>query len=197
MTSPQSDFAGTLTHLLGRVDGGDAQAESQICELVYGELRRIAGLLHGRYKSESLATTEIVNEFFIHILSDDRLGQMKNRRYFYGAAAQQMRRIIIDHWRRTNNQAHGGHLNRVDFNPELNILVDTTLARCGDLDALEHALKQLDRDRPRQFQIVQLKFFAGLNNEQIAEALDVSVETVKRDWKLARARLGVLLKEEA
>jgi RNA polymerase sigma factor (TIGR02999 family) len=131
------------------------------------------------------------------MLAKGRLGEMKNRRYFYAAAADQMRRLLIDHWRHKKSQAAGGHMKRQELDPWLDELTDSTAKRCGgDLEALDSALRRLKADRPRQYEIVQLKFFAGLTNEQVADTLGISIDTVKRDWKIARARLGACLDNE-
>src|SRR4051794_33260132 len=92
-------LAATLTQLIGKIDDGDEAAQSKLCELVYQELREVGQRARRRYAGCSLTTTEVVHEFLGRILADGRLGQMKNRRYFYAAAADQMRRLIIDHWR--------------------------------------------------------------------------------------------------
>jgi RNA polymerase sigma factor (TIGR02999 family) len=183
-------LAGTLTGLIGQIDAGDNAAQAQLCDLVYNELRNIGRRARARSPGCSLETTDIVHEFLGRILSDDRLGKMKNRRYFYAAAAGQMRRILIDHWRRKKADVAGGKFKRAEFEPWLDELTDSAAARCGgDLEALDLALARLSKDRPRQFEIVQLKFFAELTIDEIASVLEISIDTVKRDWRIARARL--------
>lgn len=187
-------LAGAVTQLIGEIERGDKAAQDDFCQLVYDELRAIARRAKRSTSGNSLGTTEIVNEFLGGLLANERIGVMKNRRYFYGAAADQMRRILIDRWRRNRSQARGGNRRQEELEPWLDELVDSVASRCGgDFESLELALSRLQRDRPRQHEIVQLKFFAGLTNEQIAEALEVSTDTVKRDWKIARARLGACL----
>lgn len=191
-----AELAGTLTRLISDIDGGDQAAQAEFCGLVYHELRQIGRRVR-KQPGDSLATTDVVHEFFGRVLGDGRLGQMKNRRYFYAAAADQMRRLIIDHWRHKQTLREGGGLKREELDPWLDELTESAAARGGgDLEALEKALAQLKADRPRQHEIVQLKFFAGLTNEQIAETLDVSIDTVKRDWRVARARLGARLSDD-
>jgi RNA polymerase sigma factor (TIGR02999 family) len=190
-------LAGTLTQLIGQVDAGDEQAQAALCDLVYGELRNIGRRARSRSPSCSLATTDIVQEFFGSILANGRLGQMKNRRYFFTAAAGQMRRLIIDHWRHKKTEIAGGKLKRVELDPWLDDIMQSAASRCGgDLEALNAALVKLQHDRPREHEIVQLKFFAGLTNEQTATTLGISVDTVKRDWQRARARIGAQLTDE-
>jgi RNA polymerase sigma factor (TIGR02999 family) len=181
---------GTVTRLIAEIGTGDPVAQAKLCDLVYKELRAIGQRMRRRAGC-SLDTTDVVNDFLSRILADGRLGQMKNRRYFYAAAASQMRRLIIDHWRKRKTQLDGGRLKREDLEPWLDELTESAASRCGDdMEALEKALIRLKQDRPRQYEVFQLKFFAGLTNKQIAESLDVSVDTVKRDWNSARARIG-------
>jgi RNA polymerase sigma factor (TIGR02999 family) len=195
MGEPESGLvSGAVTRLIGQAAAGDERAQDEFCELVYEELRAIARRARRRSAGCSLATTEVVNEFLGRILADGRLGDMKNRRYFYATAADQMRRILIDHWRRKQTISGGGQFRRVELEPWLDELTDSAASRCGgDLEALDAALTRLKRDRPRQHEIVVLKFFAGITNQEAAETLDISIDTVKRDWQAARARLGAIL----
>jgi RNA polymerase sigma factor (TIGR02999 family) len=187
-------LAGTLTRLIDQIDAGDDAAQVALCELVYNELRAIGRRARRRGPGCSLATTDIVHEFLGGILAKGRLGQMKNRRYFYAAAANQMRRLLIDQWRLKHAKARGGDRQREALEPWLDEMVDSAASRCGgDLEALDAALTRLKDERPREYEIVQLKFFAGLTNEQIAKTIGISVDTVKRDWQRARARLGAML----
>jgi RNA polymerase sigma factor (TIGR02999 family) len=191
-----AELTGSVTRLIGQIDAGEPAAQAELCALVYDELRAIGRRMRRRHGDGALETTDIVHEFFGRVLADGRLGQMKNRRYFYAAAADQMRRILIDHWRHKKTQAAGGHLHRQPLEPWLDELTDSAAARSGgDLVALDEALMRLKADRPRQHEVAQLKFFAGLTNEDVAKVLDVSIDTVKRDWQLARARLGALMGE--
>jgi RNA polymerase sigma factor (TIGR02999 family) len=191
-------FAGTLTQLIRQIDDGDEAAQAALCDLVYKELRDIGRRARRRSLGCTLATTDIVHEFLGRVLAKGRLGQMKNRRYFYAAAADQMRRLLIDRWRLKRTKARGGDRHREELEPWLDELVDSAASRCGgDLESLDAALTQLREQRPRQYEIVQLKFFAGLTNEEIAKTLGVSVDTVKRDWQRARARLGACLCDDS
>jgi RNA polymerase sigma factor (TIGR02999 family) len=198
LESPDGEaFAGTLTRLLSQVDAGDRAAQDQFCEIVYNELLAIGRRMRRRSPGCSLATTDVVHEFLVHILADSRLGQMKNHRYFYAAAADQMRRLLVDHWRCQQTQIDGGRLQREGLDAWVNELTTSVASRCGgDLEALEAALTRIQRARPRQYEVVQLKFFVGLTNQQVAEALDISIDTVKRDWQIARARIGAYLVDD-
>jgi RNA polymerase sigma factor (TIGR02999 family) len=190
-------LSGAVTQLIGQIHTGNQAAQDKLCELVYDELRVIGRRMRRRSTGCSLATTDVVNDLLGRILADGRLGQMKNRRYLYAAAADQMRRLLIDRWRQKLAQIRGGDRQREELEPWLDELVDSASSRCGgDLEALDTALARLKQDRPRQYEIVQLKFFAGLTNKQIADTLEISIDTVKRDWKIARARLGASLSDD-
>ena len=135
----------------------------------------------------SLATTDIVNDFLGGILAKGRLGEMKNRRYFYATATDQMRCLLIDRWRHKQAQCVVAIASAETWNHGSMSLSIAAASRCGgDLEALDAALASLKQDRPRQFEIVQLKFFAGLANVQFAQILEVSIDTIKRDWEIAR-----------
>jgi RNA polymerase sigma factor (TIGR02999 family) len=188
---------GTLTRLIDQIDAGDSAAQDEFCELVYRELQEIAARVKRRHDAGSWATSDVVHEFVGQMLTRGRLGQMKNSSYFYAVAADQMGRLLIDHWRRKKRIKRGGRLERVELGPWLDEVTDSAAARAGgDLDALDQALAQLKRDRPQQHRIVMLKFFAGLTNEQVAELLGISIDKVKRDWKIAKARLGARLSDD-
>jgi RNA polymerase sigma factor (TIGR02999 family) len=188
--------SGKVTRLISEIDAGNQLAQSELCDLVYSELRAIGQGMRKQGPDCSLATTDVVHEFLGRVIADGRLGQMKNRRYLFSAAADQMRRLIVDHWRRKRTLAGGGNRKREELDPWLDELTESAASHCGgDLEALDIALNRLRIDRPRQFEIVQLKFFAELTNDEIADTLLISIDTVKREWKRARARLGASLIE--
>src|SRR5688500_1510794 len=122
-------LAGTLTQLIDQVDAGDDAAQAALCDLIYNELRDIGRRVRRRGPSSSLATTEIVHEFLGRILAKGRLGQMKNRRYFYAAAADQMRRLLIDRWRQKHAQIRGGDRQREELEPWLDEIAESAVSR--------------------------------------------------------------------
>jgi RNA polymerase sigma factor (TIGR02999 family) len=192
-----SDLGGTVTRLIAKIEAGDEEAHNQLCELVYGQLRVIARRFRHRMNVHSCETTEVVHELVGGFMAGDRFGKMKNRRYFYAAAADQIRRLLIEHLRRRARKTAGGHLRRVALEPWLDELRESTEVRCGsDMESLDLALTRLKKERPRQHLIVQLKFFAGLTNAQIADSLNVSVDTIKREWRVTRAWLGSRLSKK-
>jgi RNA polymerase sigma-70 factor (ECF subfamily) len=196
MSSPNpNDAVSMLTMLIDRIDQGDDDAHAEFCERVYDELRVVARGLRSRLHIDAMETGDVVQDLFGKWLQDARLGQMKNRRYFYAAAADQMRRLLIDHLRHRATQVAGGGLKRAD-DAALDALAESTASHCGgDFDGMDAALEKLKAHDERMYQVVRLKFFGGLTVEQIAESLGVSVDTVKRDWRAAREELRRHLKE--
>ena len=173
-----------VTLLLQRVNAGEQRAYSELFNLVYGELRRMAiGRMRMEGRGHTLQPTALVNEACMRLMEGET--DWQNRRHFFGAAAEAMRRVLVDHARRRNAAKRGGGLHRVT-------LTNLDIEGPGsdvDLLALEDALQVLERESPRLARLVELRFFAGLSIEEAAAALEVSPATVKRDWSFARAWL--------
>lgn len=178
-----------ITMLLNR---GDAASGSELLEQVYDQLRRIAQVRMGEERRDhTLQATALVHEAYAKLLGDTDLS-WESRAHFFNAAAQAMRRILIDHARTKNAIKRGGQQNRVPIS-----LVD--LAEQQDpteIMALEEAMQTLEREDERAAQIVSLRFFAGLSVERTALALGISERTVIREWTFARARLFELMQGE-
>lgn len=180
--------AGELTRLLQSIDTGDAQAAQQLLPLVYGELRRLAAAKMARESSaHTLQPTALVHEAWLR-LSGGAPAEWKNRAHFFAAAAESMRRILIETARRKRAVRHGGSLDRVS--------ADATgfdLAAPGADDDLllliDEALGNLAMHDARKAQLVKLRYFGGLGLEEAAQALEISERTAKRDWAYARAWL--------
>ncbi len=188
------DTQGQVTHLLAELRTGKREAESRLIEVVYPELRRIAmRYMRGERAGHSLQATALVNEAYLRLLAEgDRTFQ--NRSHFFAVAATQMRMILVDHARRKRTQKRQGERVRVELTDILAISEDK-LDDVLEIDAALHRLREWD---PRQCKIVELRFFAGLTEEEVAEVLDLSPRTVKRDWKVAKAWLhGELSRESA
>jgi RNA polymerase sigma-70 factor, ECF subfamily len=188
------DTQGQVTHLLAELRTGKREAESRLIEVVYPELRRIAmRYMRGERPGHSLQATALVNEAYLRLLAEgDRTFQ--NRSHFFAVAATQMRMILVDHARRKRTQKRQGERVRVELTDILAISEDK-LDDVLEIDAALHRLREWD---PRQCKIVELRFFAGLTEEEVAEVLDLSPRTVKRDWKVAKAWLhGELSRESA
>jgi RNA polymerase sigma factor (TIGR02999 family) len=186
-----------LTIVLQRAATGDRSAQEQFCRLVYGELREAARFLLWDGQRASFEPSALVNELFVRVFERDLLKTADNRRYFFTAAVDQMRKILIDHHRRQRTLKAGGQRNRVPLDTVLDqVLCELESKTKCDLLALEDALKTLGRRQPRQAEVVRLRFYGGLNHRQIAELLDISVSTVEREWRLAKAKLYADLRGE-
>lgn len=174
-----------VTELLLAWGRGDRVALDELVPLVHQELRRLARLqLRGERNNHTLQTTALVNEAFIRLVDLRRI-QWQDRAHFLSLSARLMRRILVDHARSRNYQKRGGGA----LNLTLDDIVVASPARGADLVALDDALEGLARVDPRKSQVVELRFFGGLSVEETAEALEVSPETVLRDWRLAKVWL--------
>jgi len=174
-----------ITGLLLAWGQGDQAAFNELVPLVHGELRRIARrCMAGERAGHSLQPTALVNEAYLRLVDVQRI-RWQDRAHFLSMAARQMRRILVEVARSKRYQKRGGGAVRVTFD-ELAIAP----AEPGhDLVALDDALKAFEQVDARKSQVIELRFFGGLSVEETAEALDVSVDTVMRDWKLGRAWL--------
>jgi RNA polymerase sigma factor (TIGR02999 family) len=174
-----------VTKLLLRVKVGDAGAESELLPLIYDELRAIARnhMRHER-QDHTLQATVLVHEAFLQLAGNSQI-DWQNRAHFFALASRAMRRVLIDYARAAHAEKRPGAHKRVE--------IDSALMPVGaentDVLALDEALERLATWDPRQSQIVEMRFFAGLSFEEIAEVLGISDRTVKRDWTMARAWL--------
>lgn len=174
-----------VTQLLVAWCNGDDAALEQLLPLVYEELRRLAhSHMRGERPGHTLQTTALVNEAYLR-LAGYRGVRMRERTRFFALAARLMRRVLVDHARASGRQKRGGRAPRVALD-EAAVLAP---ARPRDLIALDEALSRLAEIDPRKGRVVEMRFFCGLKNDEIAEALEVSVKTVKRDWQMAEAWL--------
>jgi RNA polymerase sigma factor (TIGR02999 family) len=176
---------GQITVLLRASARDDPAAEGELLSLVYGELkRRAAGYMRRERPDHTLQPTALVHEAWLRLR--DQECDWKNRSQFFGVAAQQMRRILVDHARRRNSQKRAAIEDRVSFE---NALI-TARERPHELLAIDDALRRLADQFPRQERTVELKFFGGYTEQEIAALLDHSVETVKRDMRFAKTWLS-------
>lgn len=184
MTSPSSP-PHEITQLLAEWSEGNQAALDQLYPLVYNELRRLAhGYLRRERKGHTLQTTALINEAYLRLV-DQKHVHWANRSHFFGISAQIMRRILIDHARRYDYAKRGGGAQRISLD-EAAIVAKQ---RGQTLLLLDEALKSLAKIDPRRSQVVELRYFGGLNNEEIAGVLKISENTVTRDWIMARAWL--------
>jgi RNA polymerase sigma factor (TIGR02999 family) len=163
---------------------GDASALEQLTPIVYEELHRLArSYMRGERPGHSLQTTALVNEAYMRLVGYERM-RWQNRAHFFAVSAQVMRRILVDHARR-HNLKRGGGVPHVSL--EEAVLVGGN--RAADLVALDHAMHTLAQLDPRKAQVVEMRFFGGLNVDETADVLKVSPATVMRDWSTAKAWL--------
>ena len=173
-----------ISQLLRAWSDGDKLALSQLTPIVYAELRRLAHRYMRRERTgHSLQTTALVNEAYLRLVDFNRM-QWQDRAHFFAVSAQVMRRILIEHARR-HNQKRGGGVAHVSLEEAASVGGN----RAGDLVALDDAMNALARLDPRKAQVVEMRFFGGLNVEETADVLKVSTATVMRDWSTAKAWL--------
>ena len=177
--------AGEITRLLGEVRTGTKDAETQLLALVYDELRRIAAsYLRKERPHHTLQPTALVNEAYLRLV-EQKEQNWENRAHFLGMAAHLMREILVDHARKRCAAKRGGR-NKPSPLEELPV---AAAQRPEELVALDEALAKLEELDQRQSRIVELRFFGGMTEEEIGHLLGISVRTIKRDWKVARAWL--------
>jgi len=184
------DESHTITGLLDEWRSGNIEAAKRVMELVYGELHRIASREMRRENAEhTLQTTAIVHEVYLRLCGVTPVN-WKDRSHFFAVAAQQLRRILVDHARRIRSDKRGGDLVRVDLMDGDGQLV----AFDERLLAVDEALSRLQVLDERAAKAIELRFFGGLSETEAAEALHVSVATLKRDWDFAKTWLANELK---
>jgi len=176
---------GDVTNLLIQLKNGNRDAQSRLIPLVYAELRRVAArYMRGEQPGHTLQATALVHEAYLRLAGQKEIG-WQNRAHFFGVAANIMRRILVDHARAKQAKKRGGSDQKVSFDEA--VLVQPEPPQ--QFLALDEALERLAKRDPRQSRIVELRYFGGLSEEEAAEVLGISVRTVKRDWKMARAWL--------
>ncbi|NOT59056.1 MAG: sigma-70 family RNA polymerase sigma factor [Acidobacteria bacterium] len=182
MATPSSH---EVTQLLHAWSDGNAAALAELAPLVEKELRRLARRSLARDQAaQSLAPSDLVNEAYVRLI-DWKTARWENRAHFFGVAAQLMRRILVDHARHRQAEKHGGDIFRISLSGAENESAGNDPA----LLALDDALTALAAFDQRKCTIVELKFFAGLNENEIAEVMKLALRTVQREWNFARAWL--------
>lgn len=175
----------SVTEILTRAGSGDEQAVAQLLPLVYEELRRLARSYLGSERSgHTLQATALVHEAYVRLIGSDQV--WTGRAHFMAVAAVAMRRVLVDHARRRKADKRGGDAARLELND-----ADAAEYR-RDIKVLEldDLLEKLARLDPRRARVVELKFFAGMTNEQIAEVMGIARSTAAEDWAVARAWLA-------
>lgn len=180
-----------LTQMLSAWSGGDRTALEKILPLVYDNLRDMARRQLNRERIDhTLDATALVHEAYLRLVARPNV-HWENRAHFFAAAAILMRHILVDHARRKRSLKRGGPLPKLSLDASRVMVQDKQV----DLLALDDALKQLEALDQRQCRVVELRFFAGLTVEEVADALGISPATVKTDWEMARAWLFARLRK--
>lgn len=175
-----------VTHILSQIDAGDPKAAQTLLPLVYEELRKLAAArMAAESPGHTLSATALVHEAYLRLVVPGAGEQWDHRGHFFAAAAEAMRRILVDHARRKAATRHGGELSRVDLEPDEQA---APVAR-EDLIALNDALDRLSVEYPVQAELVKLRYFAGLTLPQAAAVLGLADRTAGRHWAFARAWL--------
>jgi len=204
-----------VTRILSQMESGDPAAAEQLLPLVYDELRKLAAVKLGQEKpGQTLQATALVHEAYLRLVGEKKVGDHKlevgnqkpdatsasptsdlqplisgpafnSRGHFFAAAAEAMRRILVESARHKQRLKHGGGMQRVD----LEVVTTAGFGNDEELLALDAALKRLEAEEPLIAQVVQLRYFAGLTIEQVAESLGISVRTANRHWAYAKAWL--------
>lgn len=175
-----------VTQILSQIEQGDPSAAEKLLPLVYDELRKLAAAkLANEKPGLTLQATGLVHEAYLRLVDVEKVQNWDSRRHFFAAAAESMRRILVEKARRKRRLKHGGELQRVPLD-------DVEIASSAsqlNLIALDEALSALADESPEKAEVVQLRFFAGLGHEEVAEILGISTITVKRHWRYARVWL--------
>ena len=176
-----------VTRILTAIEKGDTKAADKLLPLVYEELRRLAAQkMSQELPGQTLQATALVHEAYIRLVgSEDR--NWNSRTHFFAAAAEAMRRILIDNARRKKSLKHGGDRRRFDLGKL--VLPDDNDRLSDDILALDEALEKLAKENKIEADLVKLRYFAGLTGKQAAEVLGISLSTANEHWAYARARL--------
>lgn len=190
-TAPNRGSMSDVTRILSEIEQGDPSAAEHLLPLVYDELRKlaVAKMAHER-PGQTLQATALVHEAYVRLVDRTTPQQWDNRRHFFSAAAEAMRRILIERARQKQSLKRGGDQQRVDLE---SIEPAVLPMACDDLLGLDEALERLERDHPRKAQLVKLRFFAGLTTSQAADTLGISISSAENDWTYARSWLRLAM----
>jgi RNA polymerase sigma factor (TIGR02999 family) len=181
----EENVDGELTAILAQWTAERPEPPPQLLALVYRDLRRIAaGYMRRERPDHTLQATALVHEAYLRVFHGEPF-RWENRRHFFSTVSRTMRRILIDYARNRKAEIHGGDLIRVGLE-DITVIAEQRPARLIDLD---RALEELERLQPRQAEVVELRWFVGITEKEIAETLGVSEKTVQNDWSFARVWL--------
>jgi RNA polymerase sigma factor (TIGR02999 family) len=181
-----------VTQILNALAGSDPCAADQLLPLVYDELRRLAAeRLKGEPQGQTLQATALVHEAYLRLVGTDAQPDWDSRGHFFAAAAEAMRRILVERARRKKRIKHGGGRNRIDWEAAALLVAEPS----EDLVALDEVLSKLAAEDPAKAEVVKLRFFAGLTMPEIAQVMRISLATAERYWTYARTWLYAELQE--
>jgi len=176
-----------VTRILGAIEGGDPSAAEQLLPLVYEELRQLAAQKLAQEKpGQTLQATALVHEAYLRLVDTEKAQHWNCRGHFFAAAAEAMRRILIEQVRRKRSQRQGGARRRCELSDEARVEIPLS----DEAVDLDEALSKFSSTDPQAAELVKLRVFAGMTIEEVAEVQGVSPRTVKRNWAYARAWLG-------
>jgi RNA polymerase sigma factor (TIGR02999 family) len=181
-----------VTRILSQIETGDPSAAEQLLPLVYDELRKMAAAKLAQEKpGQTLQATALVHDAYLRLVDTEKVQRWNSRGHFFGAAAESMRRILVDNARRKKSEKHGGQLQRVGLDQDEIVAPNRNL----DLLALDEALSDLAIHDSRKAELVKLRYFAGLTIRQAAEVLQIAESTADADWAYAKSWLRVRIGE--
>lgn len=175
-----------VTRILSAIEQGDPHAAEKLLPLVYDELRKLATRKMAREKpGQTLQATALVHEAYVRLVDDEKVRHWDSRGHFFAAAAEAMRRILVDGARRRGAEKRGGQFERIDL-PDI---AQSATEEPVDLLALDEALKKFEVLHPQKADVVKLRYFAGCTLEETAQAIGIARATAQRHWAFARAWL--------
>jgi RNA polymerase sigma factor (TIGR02999 family) len=181
-----------VTQILSQIEQGDPSAADQLLPLVYEELRKLASQkMSHENPGQTLQATGLVHEAYVRLVDVQKAQHWDSRGHFFAAAAEAMRRILVDKARRKERPKHGGNHQRVERS-DLDRVADVQSPELIDLD---EALQKLEAKHPRKAELVKLRYFAGLTNKEAAQAMGVAASTADLDWAYAKSWLRVEMRE--
>lgn len=179
-----------VTRILSAIEQGDPQAAEQLLPLVYNELRKLAAQKLAQEKPDhTLQATALVHEAYLRLIDGEQVTSWNSRGHYFAAAAEAMRRILVESARRKRRLKHGGRYQRVDLESGCMVSEEPSV----DLLALDEALTRLAQADPKKAELVKLRFFAGLTMPEAAAVLGMSLATAERHWTFAKSWLGAEL----
>ena len=179
-------YMSDVTHILSQIESGDPRAAEQLLPLVYDELRKLAASrLASEKPGQTLQATALVHEAYLRLVDGEKVQHWNGRGHFFGAAAEAMRRILVENARRRLSLKHGGGLHRLELDEAMAAIENPV----EDLLALNQVLARFEQQWPDKAKLVKLRYYAGLTISEASQAMGISTATSERYWRVARAWL--------